>query len=85
MGKWRQPKKSNKKAWKLIESGDIWWDKKAIDRAAFRRLQLRYQTKAHGKAYKKRKAEIAAGIQGMDYPAQMFYPFQMIKKGRNSF
>lgn len=28
--KWRAPSKRNEKAWKLIESGDIWWDKKAI-------------------------------------------------------
>lgn len=31
--KWRAPKKDNDKAWKMIEAGDIWWDKKAVENA----------------------------------------------------
>ena len=31
--KWRAPKKSDDKAWKRIEAGDIWWDKKALSKA----------------------------------------------------
>lgn len=27
---WRAPKLTNKKAWKLIESGDFYWDKRAV-------------------------------------------------------
>jgi hypothetical protein len=30
--KWAAPRKNNDKAWKLIESGDIWWDKRRMDR-----------------------------------------------------
>jgi hypothetical protein len=32
--RWRKPKKRNKKAWKRIAAGDIWWDKKAIAQAS---------------------------------------------------
>ena len=29
---WSAPRKTNDKAWKLIASGDIWWNKRRIDR-----------------------------------------------------
>ena len=94
-GMWRPPKKGNKKAWRKIAESEkfplgskerialLFWDTKAVDRAATRRAQLREQSRAHSKARKLRKREIEQGIQGMDYPAQMFYPFPMIKKGSN--
>jgi hypothetical protein len=28
--RWRAPKRTNDRAWKMIESGDFMWDKKAI-------------------------------------------------------
>jgi hypothetical protein len=28
--KWRAPRKTNRKAWKLIEQGDWLWDKRAV-------------------------------------------------------
>lgn len=31
--RWSAPRKTNDRAWKRIEVGDIWWDKKKIDRA----------------------------------------------------
>lgn len=40
--KWRIPKKNNDKAWKRIESGDHWWDQKAIaDKAIKQSERLR--------------------------------------------
>jgi len=30
--RWRRPKNRNKKAWRKINSGDIWWDQKALDK-----------------------------------------------------
>lgn len=32
--KWRAPKKTNDKAWRLIAGGDYWWDKRHLDRTA---------------------------------------------------
>lgn len=32
--KWRAPKKTNDKAWRMIAKGDYWWDKRHIDRTA---------------------------------------------------
>lgn len=32
--RWRAPKMNNNKAWKLIESGDIWWDKRYMNQVA---------------------------------------------------
>lgn len=32
--KWRRPKNRNKKAWRRINAGDIWWDDKAIAKKA---------------------------------------------------
>ena len=92
---WRPPKRSNKKAWARVAKAQelplnskerrelMLWDTRAVERAATRRAQLREQSRAHSKARKLRKREIEQGIQGMDYPAQMFYPFPMIKKGSN--
>lgn len=94
-GNWRPPKKGNKKAWRKIAESEkfppgskerialLFWDTKAVDRAATRRAQLREQGRAFRKARNKRDDEIAKGIFGMDYPPQMFYPFPMIKKGSN--
>ncbi len=31
--KWRAPKATNDKAWKMIERGEYWWDKKAIEKS----------------------------------------------------
>lgn len=31
---WRAPKKNNTKAWAMIAAGDIWWDKKHVDKKA---------------------------------------------------
>lgn len=31
---WRPPRKNDDKAWKRIEAGDIWWDKRAWNRTA---------------------------------------------------
>lgn len=28
--RWRAPKRTNDRAWKMIEAGDVWWDKKAL-------------------------------------------------------
>lgn len=36
--KWRAPKKKDDKAWKIIEAGDWYWDKKAIDQEAWNRV-----------------------------------------------
>jgi hypothetical protein len=32
--KWRPPKKHNTHAWKRIANGELWWDRKAIDKKA---------------------------------------------------
>lgn len=92
---WRPPKRRNKKAWRKIEQAKqfevgtpewrelMLWDKKAVDRAATRRAQRINQSMGWRKGYKLRDAEIKKGIYGMDYPPDMFYPFQVIKKGNN--
>lgn len=94
---WRPPKKSNKKAWRKVEASEAegltWrqrrdlklWDTRAVERKAFRKLQIQWEHEAWWKGHKRRKAEIAKGIQGMDYPIEMFMPSKPIKKGRNSF
>lgn len=43
--KWRAPKLSNTKAWKLIEAGDYLWDKRAIARN--RKAQVEQERKDH--------------------------------------
>jgi hypothetical protein len=30
--KWAAPRKTNDKAWKMIAEGDIWWDKRRVNR-----------------------------------------------------
>jgi hypothetical protein len=32
--RWRAPKKTNDKAWRMVANGDYWWDKRHLDRTA---------------------------------------------------
>lgn len=47
--KWRAPKKSNRKAWKEIAAGNIWWDHKAIDCKAIESRMRWNEIKFRGK------------------------------------
>lgn len=54
----RMPKKNNHAAWKLIEAGDWYWDKKAVERKKDKRRQA--IDKTHTREYREeRKRRIA--------------------------
>lgn len=48
---WYAPKKSNIKAWNLIASGNIWWNKKKVDKYN----QLIFESIEYNKEFLKRK------------------------------
>ena len=88
MGKWRQPKATNKNALKRIAAGDMWWNHKAIERAEVRRKQRRMMFKAAMAAKKRWESDCAKGIQGCRVPTNIIYiqmfGFPLTNKGYNS-
>lgn len=88
MSKWRRPKLINKNAWRRISSGDLWWDHKAIERAALRRKHWLMITEARLAAKKRWEEDCAKGVHGCQIPKEIMYElkfgFPPPNKGYNS-
>lgn len=86
-GRWREPKLTNKIALKRIANGDIWWDQKAIERAAVRRKHRRMLYEAQRAAKLRWDKDCAKGIQGCRIPTEVMYEimfgFKVPSKGYN--